>query len=604
MLELLQGDKGHFNDKFEDDAMGQIDDDQDRVAMTPGYLGDKLGRNHITGRLVTENDNGMNDEHSYFNPVMGRNFVKSPGYTTQDSSGWAGEYKGHIYLGSGRRRIGSGYGRRRAPVLHKLSEKEQKKVDKLPIFHQEKKNDYMAMWKMINSEYDKPKATFKTTKLKQSQVKALVREMLGIKNGPAFFSHINFRGSQWNPGKSMPAARNLDGSMNRYNLVSLHVPHGWCVTLYDKPNFAGVKSKKLCGPTGFPDLGFIPLTKTFGGEGKTNQAARAKVTDWKGNVRSFTFEQYEYTREKPTLPCLSKCGPKHSDIPSSTLIGKVVCVHRGGAEAKKVVDASLCDEHGLTLKQPLEKLCPGVPCQEMAAKKQVEVNAKEAEQKNIEKQAAQEKADKESRNKMLEQQGKEAVAKKEAAEAAQEAAKEKAKKTEVEHKREKAAKENAEKVREKSSKKKKAAELQIKEGQQKAKEKASKPRDTLAPGQVLHAGQQLSGGHGHRLVMQSDGNLVLYCGSGHVAWSTHTGGNHGAVARFQHDGNLVVYAHGGHARWNSGPKGGAARLTLQGDGNLVTYNSHGHALWSTGSHCQNTRRRRQPSSTRRRRWRI
>jgi hypothetical protein len=56
---------------------------------------------------------------------------------------------------------------------------------------------------------------------------------------------------------------------------------------------------------------------------------------------------------------------------------------------------------------------------------------------------------------------------------------------------------------------------------------------------------------GNRLVVQGDGNLVLYGSSGVALWSTRTNGTSGN------------------------------RLVVQGDGNLVLYGSSGVALWST-----------------------
>ncbi|MGH7193513.1 MAG: hypothetical protein ACREJM_08270, partial [Candidatus Saccharimonadales bacterium] len=123
-----------------------------------------------------------------------------------------------------------------------------------------------------------------------------------------------------------------------------------------------------------------------------------------------------------------------------------------------------------------------------------------------------------------------------------------------------------------------------------------------------------SGTHGHlisRLIMQGDGNLVLYGKDGIANWSSGTAGNPGAHFTIQTDGNAVIYSSGGAALWSSGTNGvpnglnyvshamssagssavlypGQRMITanrdydfvLQGDGNLVLY-SHGHAVWSS-----------------------
>ncbi|MFJ5535174.1 hypothetical protein [Streptomyces sp. NPDC093261] len=98
-----------------------------------------------------------------------------------------------------------------------------------------------------------------------------------------------------------------------------------------------------------------------------------------------------------------------------------------------------------------------------------------------------------------------------------------------------------------------------------------------------------------RLVMQTDGNLVMYRRrDGAAIWSTHTSGHPGGYALMQNDGNLVVYKSTG------GPgKGGAlwatntshhsgAYLMMQNDGNLVVYRNtggpgKGGALWATNT---------------------
>jgi surface antigen len=103
----------------------------------------------------------------------------------------------------------------------------------------------------------------------------------------------------------------------------------------------------------------------------------------------------------------------------------------------------------------------------------------------------------------------------------------------------------------------------------------------LLPGETLPAGADLiSPNHQYRLVMQTDGNLVLYQGAS-ALWSSGTDGSPGAYAVMQTDGNLVVYL-GGVAKWNSHTNGfDGAYLSLQDDSNLVIYGS-GHPLWDRG----------------------
>lgn len=115
-------------------------------------------------------------------------------------------------------------------------------------------------------------------------------------------------------------------------------------------------------------------------------------------------------------------------------------------------------------------------------------------------------------------------------------------------------------------------------------------------------------GAGNRLVMQSDGNLVLLNKNGSPLWHSGTYNNSGARLDLQTDGNLVVYL-GSAARWNSmtvnnpnhlnhvdanletgfllpGQQIETAdrrfRLMLQSDGNLVLYSPF-RATWASGT---------------------
>lgn len=167
---------------------------------------------------------------------------------------------------------------------------------------------------------------------------------------------------------------------------------------------------------------------------------------------------------------------------------------------------------------------------------------------------------------------------------------------------------------------------------------ASHAADLLAPGQSLGPGQSLTSPNGeYTLVMQTDGNLVLYRYNSQVKWTanTHTKGGYKAVLngtlqvlnssgkkvwesyihdhspddnnvnylRVQDDGNAVVYGHtarwwnrywqesdGQINSWRYIPSGtvmtpgtqyvnAGYRLIFQGDGNLVIYDPNNKALW-------------------------
>jgi hypothetical protein len=106
----------------------------------------------------------------------------------------------------------------------------------------------------------------------------------------------------------------------------------------------------------------------------------------------------------------------------------------------------------------------------------------------------------------------------------------------------------------------------------------------LAPGERLNPGQSLFAGDGrYQLIMQTDGNLVLYQ-DGAARWYSNTRPSN-SYAIMQTDGNLVVYDTTGRALWNSGTRGyDNAFLALQDDGNLVMYTEAAdRALWQTST---------------------
>ncbi|HEX3448402.1 MAG TPA: GDSL-type esterase/lipase family protein [Isosphaeraceae bacterium] len=96
-------------------------------------------------------------------------------------------------------------------------------------------------------------------------------------------------------------------------------------------------------------------------------------------------------------------------------------------------------------------------------------------------------------------------------------------------------------------------------------------------------------GH-HHLVLQGDGNLVLYGPQRRALWASGTEGQPAAEAVMQPDGNLFVNGTRrgnrvgtGKALWASGTNGlVGADLRVQDDGNVVIYHK-GRAAWSTGT---------------------
>lgn len=82
------------------------------------------------------------------------------------------------------------------------------------------------------------------------------------------------------------------------------------------------------------------------------------------------------------------------------------------------------------------------------------------------------------------------------------------------------------------------------------------PRSTLRVGEQLQQDEALTSPNGtYRLVMQADGNLVLYVSDNtvpaNVLWLTHTLRNGPHRFQVQTDGNLVTYDGNNQASWAS-----------------------------------------------------
>ncbi|WP_219814748.1 hypothetical protein, partial [Rathayibacter sp. AY1B7] len=110
----------------------------------------------------------------------------------------------------------------------------------------------------------------------------------------------------------------------------------------------------------------------------------------------------------------------------------------------------------------------------------------------------------------------------------------------------------------------------------------------VASAAVLRAGEQLARGErlvspdgASSLVMQTDGNAVVYAAGGRPTWASGTQGR-GDSLRMQDDGNLVVYAADGRPVWASGTVADpGGELRMQDDGNLVIYRRSGSAAWAS-----------------------
>jgi hypothetical protein len=113
----------------------------------------------------------------------------------------------------------------------------------------------------------------------------------------------------------------------------------------------------------------------------------------------------------------------------------------------------------------------------------------------------------------------------------------------------------------------------------------SNPQNILSANNKVGANNQLmSLDLTRRLVLQSDGNLVLYNHNNPI-WSSNTVGTKNPQLILQSDGNLVLYGEGSRPAWNSGTVGNQnSLLVLQNDGNLVLYNENNNPRWWTNTY--------------------
>jgi hypothetical protein len=109
-------------------------------------------------------------------------------------------------------------------------------------------------------------------------------------------------------------------------------------------------------------------------------------------------------------------------------------------------------------------------------------------------------------------------------------------------------------------------------------------KSSLSAGQSLNPGENIISPEGNSvLVMQTDGNLVLYVNFKPI-WATNTFSNLPHKLLMQTDGNLVLYDNSMRPLWNSSTSGYTDnKLQLQTDGNLVLYSSTNSPLWATYS---------------------
>jgi hypothetical protein len=103
----------------------------------------------------------------------------------------------------------------------------------------------------------------------------------------------------------------------------------------------------------------------------------------------------------------------------------------------------------------------------------------------------------------------------------------------------------------------------------------------LKAGNRLKSGETIKSPNGsHNLVMQGDGNLVLYK-SRDVVWSTNTNGTSNGLM-LTTTGNLEIRVSGGleSLMWQSGSSGTGTKLVVFDDGNIVLTDQNGNVKWT------------------------
>lgn len=106
----------------------------------------------------------------------------------------------------------------------------------------------------------------------------------------------------------------------------------------------------------------------------------------------------------------------------------------------------------------------------------------------------------------------------------------------------------------------------------------------LNPGEKLELNESLvSDNRKYKLVLQEDGNLVLYQGLNEPIWTSNTANKPVKRCIMQDDGNLVLYDDAFNVYWatNTVNKKGCYLILLD-DANLVIYEAN-KSVWESGT---------------------
>jgi len=113
--------------------------------------------------------------------------------------------------------------------------------------------------------------------------------------------------------------------------------------------------------------------------------------------------------------------------------------------------------------------------------------------------------------------------------------------------------------------------------------------DRIGPGQALSPGDYLLSQNGnYALLYQSDGNLVVYSLTElrNAVWSSGTAQRNAFRCAITAAGTLSVFESEGRAVWSTPRPAPDGTLVMQDDGNLVLYTPNGQARWDSKGFCK------------------
>jgi len=230
------------------------------VAKLEGGMDGKMDRKYGGRRGKWKNPKG---KVVPFSKKYDNGKIKPPGYVASDAS--IDKSTGRYRLGANRRRIGAGFGRRRAPVVlsHHKKKKVKKELAKSPItapFHKAARRRAPAR-KLKKKIIRKIKKKM-PVKVKKKFVKVFTKKVItgvakfGSRKGVTFYKHCvkdsRFKAGYRRTVKAKGVGMTKISFVTKAGLLNndisaVSVPPGWCTKVYQLANFKG-RSKLITGP--------------------------------------------------------------------------------------------------------------------------------------------------------------------------------------------------------------------------------------------------------------------------------------------------------------------------------------------------------------------